>query len=220
MWWFSSKPKNISRKNWEVRYHLHRSRKWSYLMLSSDVLIICFVFLHRLRYKFIYLTNVSNLENYQCSSWMKKWKTVQSLCSDLDFQTDHLLLDSIITLHTLMFFTWRRTDHNRELCALLFNEWCVGSLTSHRVEIRKICETESHVYGPKKSLPFAGVVTKAALSPQLLLWTRTPAWVTEPQVPSYTHWLTHSLTVSDRQNPDDIVHYGLARKHKNGKSHF
>ena len=129
----------------------------------------------------------------------KNGKQIQDPCSDLDFQTDHLLLDSIITLHTLMFFTWWRTDHNRELCALLFNEWCVGSLTSHRVEIRKICETESHVYGPKKSLPFAGVVTKAALSPQLLLWTRTPAWVTEPQIRSYTHWLTHSLTHWFRQ---------------------
>ena len=34
-------------------------------------------------------------------------------------------------------------------------------------------------------------------------------WATE----TVFHSLTHSLTHSD--SPDDIVHYGLARKHKN-----
>ena len=40
--------------------------------------------------------------NYQCSPWVKKWKTDprKELCIDLDFQTDHLLPDSIMTLCT------------------------------------------------------------------------------------------------------------------------
>ena len=65
--------------------------------------------------------------------------------------------------------------------------------------------------------------TKVELTSQLLFetrvviwpWYRTPAsragtlfWATEPQKRSYTHSLTHS------DSPDDIVHYGLARKHK------
>ena len=48
-------------------------------------------------------------------------KQIQDLCSDLDFQTDHLLPDSILnSLHTLMFFTWvKDRPQQRELQALL-----------------------------------------------------------------------------------------------------
>ena len=70
-------------------------------------------------------------------------------------------------------------------------------------------------------------MTKVALTSPLLLrprvvvraWHRTPAsrartlfWTTEPQ----TDTVLHPLTDSD--SPVDIVHYGLARKHKNLRS--
>jgi len=64
-----------------------------------------------------YLTNVSNLENNQCSSWMKKYKTNPTSLQWpwIDFQSDHLLRDSIITLCTPWCFLlgWR-TDHDNE----------------------------------------------------------------------------------------------------------
>ena len=88
------------------------------------------------------------------------------------------------------------------------------------------CETGPQVLVHKKSknhkkkemLTFARVVTKAELT--FKTSTGRPAVISNPGLsrenPALSHRnslsLTHSLTHSD--SPDDIVHYGLARKHK------
>ena len=65
-------------------------------------------------------------------------KQIQDLCSDIDFQTDHLLPDSVNFLHTLMFFTWVKDKGQATTPGTLYPtlyKQCVGSLMSQRVEI-------------------------------------------------------------------------------------
>ena len=66
-------------------------------MLSSDVLIICFLSLHRIIWKTYQTLRITSallkLKN-------KKTNPPKELCIDLEFQTDRPLADSIITLCT------------------------------------------------------------------------------------------------------------------------
>ena len=144
MLWFSSKPKKcrgkIERKGIINIDHANEATWCSQ--------VTCSQFVHRMRFRIIWQT----CQTLRIKSTLLEWKNkkqIQELCSDLDFQTDHLLPDSIITFCTpLMFLTWEKARPQLpELCALHFR-----NLTSHRVEIPKNCETGPHVYSPQKTI--------------------------------------------------------------------
>ena len=76
---------------------------------------------------------------------------------------------------------------------------------------------------PQHWEPFARVVTKAALTFKTSIGR--PAMISNPGLPRenpvLSHWATgtvlHSLnqSLTHSDSPNDIVHYRLARKHKN-----
>ena len=61
-----------------------------------------------------------------------------------------------------------KPDHNTGNYVPYSYKQCVGSLTSHRVIMNKGCETGPTIYRPYPRRPFADIITKAALSPQLI----------------------------------------------------
>jgi len=167
-------------------------------MLSSDVLIICFVFVHRVRYKLfdkrIRPWELPMLFLNEKIKNKSKWPWFSNRSPTAEFQHN--------SLHTLLFFYWGegQTTTPRKPRPLLSN------LTFRRCS--------------DKGSTFSLVMKTSCGDP----WYRTPfsragthSCSTEPQtLPSthpFTHLFIHSLIHSD--SPDDIVHYGLARRHKN-----
>ena len=67
-------------------------------MLSSDVLIICFLSLYIARNTELFDKRIKPWEFFLSEKTKKNLR--RELCIDLDFQTDQLLPDSIMTLCT------------------------------------------------------------------------------------------------------------------------
>ena len=73
MLWFSSKPKNFRGKNREGRYHANEDTWFYKVTCSYFVFSLCTSPALQ-----TFLTNVWNLENHQCSSWVNKCKKKNS----------------------------------------------------------------------------------------------------------------------------------------------
>ena len=173
-------------------------------MLSSDVLIIIICFLS------LYIACDTGLFDKR----IKPWELLYSAVTLIFKQITYCRISSYCnSLHTSMFLTWvKARPQHRELCALFFTNsvWVLLCPTELRFERIVTQDLQFIVFKnhQKEANHFAGVVTKAALSPQLFLrppvvlrpiyrtltsCTRILCWATKPQVRNPTHSLTHSL---------------------------
>ena len=158
------------------------------------------LFVHCLRYRIIWQTYQTLRILYSAVTLIFKQITycrISSYCN---------------SLHTSMFLTWvKARPQHRELCALSLTNsvWVLLCLTELRFE-RIVTQDLQFIVlknHQKEANHFAGVVTKAAVSPQLFLrppvvlrpiyrtltsCTRILCWATKPQVRNPTHSLTHS----------------------------